>query len=96
MSLLEREEKEEATWYKLALSSVSFDSTSRVLVLPAFATVDVCLWGAVLRPRTSCPHAPKGGDNRFPPGSGWSFLLPAPTRSLFTLQGLSSGEPLAP
>lgn len=75
------------------LSSAPRVSASRMLGLLAFDSVDVCLWGAVLRPRTSCPHTPKGGDKQFPP-SGWRFLLPAPTRALFTVQGLSPGEPL--
>lgn len=74
----------------LELGPALSDSTSTVLGLPAFDTVNVCLRGAVLRPRTSCPHTPEKGDNRFPP-SGWCFFLPAPTRALFTLQGLSPG-----
>lgn len=43
----------------LELGPALSDSTSTVLGLPAFDTVDVCLWGAVLRPRTSCPHTPR-------------------------------------
>lgn len=43
----------------LELSPALSDSTSTVLGLPAFDTVNVCLRGAVLRPRTSCPHTPR-------------------------------------